>query len=237
MSAQVATTQWSQVLAARDGTETEARQALESLCQTYWLPMYAYARSLGHNADEARDLTQGFFTYLLDKEILQSVEPSSGRFRSFLFAAIKHFISRQNRKERTLKRGGGTTTISLDFDAGEERYVAHPVEKMTPEDIFEHRWAVTVLDRAMDRLETESDGSDREHQFQHLKPYLTSEGPQLPYQEVATTLGVSEGAVKVAVHRLRKRFGEYLRLEIAETVVDPADVNDEVRYLLQVVRR
>ncbi len=225
------------MLAARDGTETEARRALEGLCQTYWLPMYAYARSLGHDEDEARDLTQGFFTYLLEKEILQSVEPSTGRFRSFLFASIKHFISRQDRKERTFKRGGGTTTISLDLQAGEERYVAHPVEKMTPEDIFEHRWAVTVLDRAMDRLESESGASDSENQFQFLKPYLTSESPQPPYREVAKTLGMSEGAVKVAVHRLRKRFGMYLRQEIAETVVDPADVDDEVRHLLRVVRR
>lgn len=235
--ARLATTQWSQVLAARDGSETEARQALETLCQTYWLPLYAYARSLGHDADESRDLTQGFFSYLLEKEILQSVDPSAGRFRSFLFASIKHFISGQDRKERRLKRGGGTTTISLDLEAGEERFAAHPVEKLTPQDIFEHRWAVTVLDRAMGRLERESGSSDGEDQFRSLKPYLTSQGPQVPYREVATTLGMSEGAVKVAVHRLRKRFGQYLRLEIAETVVDPADVNDELRHLLQVVRR
>ena len=237
MSAKVATTQWSQVIAARDGSGTDSRQALESLCQTYWLPLYAYARSLGHTADEASDLTQGFFAYWLEKEILQSVDPSAGRFRSFLFAAIKNFISRQDRMERTLKRGGGTTTISLDFEAGEERYLAHPVEKMTPQDIFEHRWAVTVLDRAMDRLEADSDTAEDGNQFQLLKQYLTSEGPEQSYRQVATTLGMSEGAVKVAVHRLRKRFGKYLRLEIAETVVDPADVDDEVRHLLQVVRR
>ncbi|MGB6365872.1 MAG: sigma-70 family RNA polymerase sigma factor [Thermoanaerobaculia bacterium] len=237
MSAQIATTQWSQVLAARDGSETEARRALEELCQTYWQPLYAYVRHQGANPDEASDLTQAYFTELLEKDLLADVDPAKGRFRAYLLATLRNFLSRDRTKAGRLKRGGGTSTLSLDMEAGEVRYTVHPSEKMTPEDIFEHRWAVTVLDRAMGRLERDSSFTGGEEQFQSLKPYLTGDLPRLPYRQVAASLGMSEGAVKVAVHRLRKRFGEYLRLEIAETVVDPSDVDDEVRHLLEVVRR
>jgi len=237
MSAMIATTQWSQVLAARDGSDTEARRALESLCQTYWQPLYAYIRHQGADPEEANDLTQAYFTELLEKDFFANVDPSKGRFRAYLLATLRNFLSRDRAKSRRLKRGGGTATLSLDMEAGEERYTVHPVEKMTPEDIFEHRWAVTVLDRAMARVEREASFTGGEEQFRCLKPYLTGDLPQLPYQQVAATLGMSEGAVKVAVHRLRKRFGRYLRLEIAETVVDPADVDAEVRHLLEVIRR
>jgi RNA polymerase sigma-70 factor (ECF subfamily) len=237
LSAQIATTQWSQVLAARDGSETEARRALEGLCQTYWQPLYAYVRHQGASPDEASDLTQAYFTELLEKDLLADVDPAKGRFRAYLLATLRNFLSRDRTKAGRLKRGGGTSTLSLDMEAGEERYTVHPREKLTPEDIFEHRWAVTVLDRAMARLERDSSFTGGEEQFRSLKPYLTGDLPQLPYRQVAASLGMSEGAVKVAVHRLRKRFGEYLRLEIAETVVDPTDVDDEVRHLLEVVRR
>ncbi|MGB3563009.1 MAG: sigma-70 family RNA polymerase sigma factor [Thermoanaerobaculia bacterium] len=237
MSAQIATTQWSQVLAARDGSETEAHRALEGLCQTYWQPLYAYVRHQGASPDEASDLTQAYFTELLEKDLLADVDPAKGRFRAYLLATLRNFLSRDRTKAGRLKRGGGTSTLSLDMEAGEERYSVHPVEMMTPEDIFEHRWAVTVLDRAMGRLERDSSFTGGEEQFRSLKPYLTGDLPRLPYRQVAASLGMSEGAVKVAVHRLRKRFGEYLRLEIAETVVDPSDVDDEVRHLLEVVRR
>ncbi|MGB5817043.1 MAG: sigma-70 family RNA polymerase sigma factor [Thermoanaerobaculia bacterium] len=237
MSAQIATTQWSQVLAARDGSETEARRALEELCQTYWQPLYAYVRHQGASPDEASDLTQAYFTELLEKDLLADVDPTKGRFRAYLLATLRNFLSRDRTKAGRLKRGGGTSTLSLDMEAGEERYTVHSIEKQTPEDIFEHRWAVTVLDRAMGRLERDSSFAGGEEQFRSLKPYLTGDLPQLPYRQVAASLGMSEGAVKVAVHRLRKRFGEYLRLEIAETVVDPSDVDDEVRHLLEVVRR
>jgi RNA polymerase sigma-70 factor (ECF subfamily) len=237
LSAQIATTQWSQVLAARDGSETEARRALEELCQTYWQPLYAYVRHQGASPDEASDLTQAYFTELLEKDLLADVDPTKGRFRAYLLATLRNFLSRDRTKASRLKRGGGTSTLSLDMEAGEERYTVHPIEKQTPEDIFEHRWAVTVLDRAMGRLERDSSFTGGEEQFRSLKPYLTGDLPRLPYRQVAASLGMSEGAVKVAVHRLRKRFGEYLRLEITETVVDPSDVDDEVRHLLEVVRR
>ena len=237
MRTQIATTQWSQVLAARDGSETEARRALEGLCQTYWQPLYAYVRHQGASPDEASDLTQAYFTELLEKDLLADVDPTKGRFRAYLLATLRNFLSRDRTRAGRLKRGGGTSTLSLDMEAGEERYTVHPSEEMTPEDIFEHRWAVTVLDRAMARLERDSSFTAGEEQFRSLKPYLTGDRPQQPYRQVAASLGMSEGAVKVAVHRLRKRFGEYLRLEIAETVVDPSDVDDEVRHLLEVVRR
>lgn len=236
LTAQVATTQWSQVLAARDGSDTEARRALEGLCQTYWQPLYAYIRHQGADSDEARDLTQGFFTELLEKDILADVDPSKGQFRAYLLATLRNFLSHERAKARRLKRGGGTSTLSLDMDAGEERYSVHLVEEATPDEVFEHRWAVTVLGRAMNRLEEEARGLGSEDQYRHLKPYLTSAEPQLPYREVAATLGMSEGAVKVAVHRLRKRFGQTLRLEIAQTVVEPDQVDNELRHLLEVIR-
>lgn len=236
MSAQIAATQWSQVLAARDGSDSKARRALENLCHTYWQPLYAYIRRQGFSAEEASDLTQAYFAEFLEKDFLAEVDPSKGRFRAFLLASLRNFLSHERAKSGRLKRGGGTTTLSLDMATAEDRYALHPIETMTPEDVFEHRWAVTVLERAMERLERESRASGGAEQFHALKGYLTGAGSQLPYRQVASELGMSEGAVKVAIHRLRKRFGQALRLEIAETVADPAEVDNEIRYLLNVLR-
>jgi RNA polymerase sigma-70 factor (ECF subfamily) len=144
MHAKVATTQWSQVLAARDGSETEARRALELLCQTYWQPLYAYIRHQGYEPDEARDLTQGFFAELLEKDFLADVDPDKGRFRAFLLASLRHFLSHERDRARALKRGGGATTLSFDVEAGEAGYALRPVEELTPVDVFERRWAMPV---------------------------------------------------------------------------------------------
>jgi len=236
MSGKVATTQWSQVLAARDGSDTEARAALESLCQTYWQPLYAYIRHQGSSPDEARDLTQGFFAEFLEKEFLSSVDPEKGRFRSFMLASLRNFLSHERDRERALKRGGGTLTLSLDVEAGEAGYSIEPTEELTPEDVFEYRWAMTVLDRAVDRLQLESEEAGTAFQFENLQQYLTDRGPQLPYRDTATALGMSEAATKSAVQRLRRRLGRCLRTEIAETVANPADVDDEVRNLLSKLR-
>jgi RNA polymerase sigma-70 factor (ECF subfamily) len=236
MSGKVATTQWSQVLTARDGSDTEARAALESLCQTYWQPLYAYIRHQGSSPDEARDLTQGFFAEFLEKDFLADVDPDKGRFRSFLLASLRNFLSHERDRERALKRGGGTMTLSLDVEAGEAGYALRPVEATTPIDVFERRWAMTVLDRAMGRLQQEVDSSESDISFEQLKPYLTSSEPQVPYRETAEAMGVSEGAVATAVHRLRKRYGQCLRAEIAETVVDPSQVDAELRHLLSELR-
>ena len=236
MCARVATTQWSQILAARDGSDTEARKALEGLCQTYWQPLYAYVRHQGSNPDEARDLTQGFFAEFLDKDFLSDVDPEKGRFRAFMLASLRHFLSHERDRAEALKRGGGTTTLSLDVEAGEAGYALRPTEAMTPVDVFERRWAMTVLDRAMSRLQEESATSGIGDQFKELKQYLTSAEPQEPYREVGETLGISEGAVATAVHRLRQRYARCLRVEIAETVVNPAEIDDELRHMLAVVR-
>lgn len=236
MGGRVATTQWSQVLAARDGSDTEARAALESLCQTYWQPLYAYIRHQGSDPDEARDLTQGFFAELLERDFLADVDPEKGRFRSFLLASLRHYLSHERDRARALKRGGGTTTLSLDVEVGEAGYALRPTEALTPVDVFERRWAMTVLDRAMQRLQTEAGADGNGSQFKELKQYLTSAEPQAPYREAGEALGISEGAVATAVHRLRQRYGQCLRAEIAETVVNPAEIGDELRHMLNVVR-
>lgn len=236
MSAEIATTQWSQVLAARDGSDTEARQALDVLCQTYWLPLYAYIRHRGSSPEDARDLTQAYFAELLDKDFLAGVDPSKGRFRAFLLASLRHFLSHQKERARALKRGGGAVTLSLDVGAGERGYVAQPAEGMSPEAVFEYRWAMTVLERALGRLESESTEAGTRDRFDRLKQYLTSAGERAPYRQVASELGMTESAVNSAVQRLRRRLGRCLRDEIAQTVANPAEVDDEVRHLLSVIR-
>jgi RNA polymerase sigma factor (sigma-70 family) len=237
MGAKIATTQWSQVLTARDGSGTEAHQALESLCRTYWQPLYAYIRHQGSDPDESADLTQAFFAELLEENFLDGVNPEKGRFRSFLLAALRHFLSHERDRVKAQKRGGGTTTISIDVEAGESGYALRPPSnEMSPADVFERRWAITVLDRALARLRQEAKDSGDEDQVEQLKQYLTSAEPQSPYREAAAALGISEGAVATAVHRLRKQYGQCLRAELAELVLEPADIDDELRHMLAVVR-
>jgi len=236
MSTEFATTSWSHVLAARDGTDTQARVALEGLCEIYWYPLYAYVRRQGHDPEEARDLTQGFFAQLFENETLQRTNPSAGRFRSFLLACLKHFLSHERDRAKALKRGGGTSPISLDADAAEKRYDREPAEGLTPEEVFERRWALAVVERALERLREETDEKANPTRFARLATYLTGEEPRVPYRQAASALGMSEGAVKVAVHRLRQRFGELLRAEVAETLADPEETDEEVRHLLTVIR-
>ena len=236
MGAKIATTQWSQVLAARDGSDTEARRALEELCLTYWQPLYAYIRHQGADPEEAKDLTQGFVAKLLEPEFLADVDPSKGRFRSFLLAAVRNFLSHERDRARALKRGGSSPTLSIDVEAGESGYTLSPVAEMSPADVFERRWSFTVLGRGLERLRREAIARGQEAQFEQLERYLTSAEADAPYREVAESLEMSEGAVATAVHRLRKRFGECLRAEVREIVVDPADVDAELRHMLAVVR-
>lgn len=235
MGAKFATTQWSQVLAARDGADTEAHQALTGLCEAYWYPLYAFVRRQGYGPEESRDLTQGYFAYLLEKDILREVDPSAGRFRSFLLVTLKNFLSHERDKASALKRGGGTTTVSLDTAVAEERYHLEPGGDLTPEQVFERRWALTVVERSLARLQQETADGDRPELFDHLKGSLTGEEPHTPYKVVATEVGMTEVAVRGAVHRMRQRLGTYLRNEIAETVAEPGEVDDEVRHLLAVI--
>ncbi len=236
MNARAATTQWSQVLAARDGSDTQARRALEELCQTYWQPLYAFVRHQGADPEEARDLTQGYFAELLEKNFLADVDPSKGRFRSFLLVSLRNYLSHQRARDRALKRGGGALTLSLDTSAGEHSYAIRARSEMTPEDVFEYRWAMTVMGRALDRLRREAEAAGKTERFEHLQRYLTSEGSQVPYREAASALGVSESTIRNGVQRLRKQLGQCLRSEIAQTVANPEEIDDEVRHLLKVVR-
>jgi len=235
MGSGFATTQWSQVLAARDGSDSEVRGALAVLFEAYWYPLYAYVRRQGNTPEEAADLTQAFFAYLLEKDVLKSVDPSEGKFRSFLLATLKHFLSHERDKAHAQKRGGDQIGISLDAKLAESRYGYEPSDGLTPEQVYERRWALTVLERTLEKLEEkESSGGDGPR-FSKLRPYLVGEEPHLPYSEVATELDMSEGAVRGAVHRLRQSFGQFLRDEIAMTVAEPDQVDGEVRHLLGAV--
>jgi RNA polymerase sigma-70 factor (ECF subfamily) len=230
------TTSWTQVLAARDAPTDASRLAIETLCQAYWYPIYIFVRGQGLDAEDARDATQAYFAQLLEKHYLDDCDPARGRFRVFLMASIRNFLSKEREKSQTWKRGGRAIVVSLDADA-EERYRDEPVDRLTPEDIFERRWAVTQLERVLARLRAEHAAAGRAPEFERLKPYLTGEGPTTSYREVAAELGATESAVKTAVHRLRRRFGAALREAIAETVADPDDVDDEVRHLLGILAR
>jgi DNA-directed RNA polymerase specialized sigma24 family protein len=225
-----ATTRWSLVRAAGRRASPEAERALAALCETYWYPLYAYARRRGLDAEAAGDATQGFFARLLEKGDLAVADRTRGRFRSFLLAAFGHYLANERDRERALRRGGGRPTLSLDFDAGESRYGLEPADEATPERIFDRRWALTLLDRAFARLRDEYGLAGKGDLFEALRPALAGDRGA-PYVEVAARLGMTEGAVKVAAHRLRSRCGEVIRAEIAETVGSAEEVEDELRQL------
>ena len=226
-----ATTHWSLVLAAGKGASPHAREALAALCATYWYPLYAYVRRQGHQPDDAQDLTQAFFARLLEKHYLQSADPERGRFRSFLLTAFKRFLSKERDRERAKRRGGGMKLLPLDFEAGERRYSLEPAHEATAEKIYEQRWALALLDRVVARLRDEFDRAGKQKAFDRLKVYLTGEAGAPGYQQAAAELGMTEGAVKVAVHRLRRRYRDLVREEIAQTVAGPEDVDEELQHL------
>ena len=225
------TTHWSVVVAAGRNDTARARDALARLCQTYWHPLYAYVRRVGHSPPDAQDLTQEFFARLLGKNYLADADESRGRFRSFLLAALKHFLANEWDKASAQKRGGGQILIPIDFNAAETTCHFEPADETTAEKIFERRWALTLLDQVLRRLREEFVRDGRENLFEQLKPTLTEASRSVRYAEIAARLGTSEGAVKVAVHRLRQRYREVLRAEIAETVASPGEVEDELRSL------
>ncbi len=234
MTAQFATTQWSQVLAARGGSTRQSRAALESLCSAYWYPLYAYVRRHGYDPEDACDLTQGFFEHLLETDLLQAADPSRGKFRSFLLTSLKNFLAHEREKAGALKRGGGETPISLDADDAETRFSLEPADELTPEVLFERRWAITLMERSMMRLQRASEEKGDPERFDLLKTYLTGSEPRIPHKEAAEHLGMSESSIRVAIHRMRKQYGEFLRQEIADTVADTEQVDDELKYLLEV---
>lgn len=230
-----ATTRWSIVLSAgRDGTPA-ARRALAQLCETYWPPLYAYLRRMDCSPQDAEDTVQGFFARLLETGDLADVDPVRGRFRSFLLVSLKHFLSNERDRARTVKRGGRRVIESLDVQTAESRFAREPAQNRTPESLFEREWALTLLDRVQHRLAAEQVARGKSERFAVLSPHLTGDAAE-HYTDAATRLGMTENAVKVAVHRLRQRFGELLREEIAETVATPEEVDDEVNTLFEALR-
>lgn len=230
-----ATTQWSLVLAASDTENPDAREALTALCQTYWYPVYAQIRRQERNPEKARDLTQGFFVELLAKRSFKVADPDRGRFRSFLRGTLRHYLSHERQRDRAEKRGGGKTPIPLDLDTAESYYRLEPSDERTPETLFERQWARTLLNRVFERLREELDASGQGDRFRVLQPFLTGRAPAVKCRQAATELGVSEDAVRVAVHRLRKRYGQLLRDEVSRTVRDKKEVDAEIRYLFSVM--
>lgn len=225
-------THWSAVLAARGQDSSAAHAALSDLCQAYWFPLYAYIRRRGHGHDAAEDLTQAFFARLLAKNYLGDLTPGMGRFRSFLLATVKHFLANEWDASQVQKRGGGKEILSLDALDADERYRFEPQDSVTPETLFERRWAMTVLENVLTRLRQEFVASERAELFDQLKVFLSADQAGGSYAEVAARTGLKEGTVKVAVYRLRRRYGELFRAEIANTVNDPSEVEDEVRHLI-----
>lgn len=231
-----ATTHWSVVLTAVRGDAPQARDALEKLCQAYWYPLYAYVRRRGHSPDDAKDLTQGFFAWLLERNWLAAANPQRGRFRSFLLTSFSRFLANEWDKIKTQKRGGGRI-LSLQFQEAETHYEWEVADNATPEQSFERRWALALLDQVMRRLRAEFEQDGRAEFFEALKPCLLGERAAQPYAALAVKLDMTEGSVKVAVHRLRRRYRQLLRAEIANTVQRPDEIEDELRYLFAVLVR
>jgi RNA polymerase sigma-70 factor (ECF subfamily) len=230
---QFPTTRWTLVTAAIDSHQNEARSALVALCEAYWYPLYAYVRRRGYPADQAQDFTQEFFVRVLEGRYLERADPEKGRFRAFILTCMKFFLADEGDRVRALKRGGGAV-LSLEMSSGEERYEREPAHEETPERIFERRWALSVLDRVIDRLRAEFMQHGRQEHFERLKVCLLG-ATDTPYAALARELNTSEGALKVAIHRLRKRYRELFRQEIAETVADLGDVDSELRFLAAVL--
>jgi RNA polymerase sigma-70 factor (ECF subfamily) len=232
-----ASTRWSIVAAAGRKESPEARAALSVLCQTYWYPLYAYARRRLARAEDAQDLTQEFFTRLLEKDYLQAADPRRGKFRSFLLTAFQRFLAKEHTRAGAQKRGGQRRLMSLEVQDGEHRYRHEPADPTTPERLYERRWALTLLGQVLARLRQELTRAGKERLFEALKGTLTGDGTDEPYEQIGRDLGLSEPAVKTAAHRLRRRYQELLRAEVAQTVASPEEVEDELRDLFAAVRR
>jgi RNA polymerase sigma-70 factor (ECF subfamily) len=232
-----ATTHWSVVLAAGEGSSESAQTALETLCRAYWYPIYVYVRRKGYGPDEAPDLTQEFFTQVIAKKHLRLADPDKGKFRTFLLVTLDYFLAREWSRAHRQKRGGQFSFVSLDQQPPEERYRFEPVDNQTPEDSFQKQWALTLLKQAMDLLARQCEASGKAALFGEVRGLLSGEQAEARYTEISQRLKMSEASVRVAVHRLRQRYGELLRSEIAKTVSRPEEVDEELRYLLQVLGR
>jgi RNA polymerase sigma-70 factor (ECF subfamily) len=230
-----ATTHWSVVLAAGQRDSPHAADALEKLCRAYWFPLYAYVRRRGYDVPDAQDLTQAFFTRLIERNFISDLKPAGAKFRSFLLTALKNFLTHEWEKARAAKRGGGAVPIPLDEVDAESRYAHEPSDTATPDALFERRWAETVLDNALERLRQEQIAAGKQRLFDGLANCLTGAEHSQPHAELARQLGMTEAAIKMAVHRLRKRYAAFLRQEVAQTVSSPAEIDEELRCLLLAV--
>jgi RNA polymerase sigma-70 factor (ECF subfamily) len=230
------TTSWTMVSAASGDSSSDARDALARLCQIYWHPVYAFIRRRGYDRDQAEDLTQGFFARLLEKHYLLDADRERGKFRSFLLTAVKHFLANEWDRSQTLKRGGGQTAVSIDLIEAERWYEPATVEASTPERLFERRWALSLLEQVMAKLRAEFHDAGRAEQFDTLAGFLNREADGERYQAIAARLGVTPGALRMSVHRLRRRYRELLRTEIAGTVTEADEIDDEIRFLLTTLR-
>jgi len=228
------TTSWTLVVAAGDSERQDCRDALTRLCECYWYPVYAYVRRRGYMKDEAQDLTQEFFIRILEGRYLDRADPNRGRFRSFLLNSCKYFVADQADRARAQKRGGGAI-LPFEVASGEERYRFEPLDNETPERIFERRWALTLLDRAISSLREEFTQQGSPGDFERLKMFILGQA-EVPYAKLALQMGASEGGLKVAIHRLRKRYRLLFQREIAETVADPAEIDSEIRFLFSALK-
>jgi RNA polymerase sigma factor (sigma-70 family) len=229
------TTHWSVVLAAGHGETTRARDALDHLCQTYWYPLYAYARRRGCSPHDAEDLTQEYFARLLEGNWVAGADRRRGRFRSFLLSAMKHFMANEWNKAQARKRGGGEVIVSLNDDSAEHRYRLEPVEKATPESLFERSWALTLLEDVLRQLEVEYGRAGKQAWMEAMRPALTTDREAIHYDQMADRLGLTESAARVAVHRLRQRYRQLIRAEVAGTVASPEEAEAEMRHLFEVL--
>lgn len=227
-------TRWSLINSVRNA-DSRSEMALASLCQAYWQPIYAFARRQGYTVDQAEDLTQGFFTKLLEKRYVAQADQERGKFRTFLLSSFKHYVANEWHSQQTQKRGGGCTIVSIDVNTVEDRIVFEPIDSLTPERIFERQWARTLLDRVLGRL-AEIERTSNPERFDRLRNCLSGSESSLNYRHLADGLGMTEGAVRVTIHRLRKRFARLLREEVAETVDSEAAVSDEIRFLREVLQ-
>jgi RNA polymerase sigma factor (sigma-70 family) len=226
-----ATTHWSVVLSARDRSSPKSDEALETLCRTYWFPLYAFVRRLGHNPEDAQDFTQEFFARLLKKEYLKSAEREKGRFRTFLLVVLKRFLANEWDRQHARKRGGTTPIVSIDKELAESRFASEPAHNLQPDVLFDRQWAMTLLERTMSRLHDEYVATGRARLFELLRGCVAKDESALPYEDIAARLNLTEAAVKMAVHRLRARYREILRAEIAATVQAPEEIEEEIRHL------
>jgi len=230
-----ATTHWSVVLAAGEPNAPQSAAALEQLCRIYWYPLYAYARRRGYRHEDAQDLTQGFLAQLLERGSFARVDRKKGRFRSFLLASLNHFLADEHDRANAKKRGGGRSVFSFDGEEAQRRYRLEPVEEQSPDKLFERRWAMALLDHVLARLGQEFRDQTGAKVFEQLRVFILSGTSDATYAEAGAKLGMTPGAVKKAVHRLRHRYQQLFREEIARTVADQAEVDDELRHLCQVI--